>query len=98
MVFGDPIDAARVRAATRKKLFGIEEEVRVGRLVIEERLGAGAMSVVYRARDPELRRTVAVKLLQVSTDESRLLAEGRALAKLRHANVVAVHDFEDEEW
>ncbi|MFN0245806.1 MAG: protein kinase domain-containing protein [Kofleriaceae bacterium] len=92
VVFGDPIDAACVRAATRKKLFGIDEEVRIGRLVIGERLGAGAMSVVYKAFDPELRRTVAVKLLQTSVDESRLVTEGRVLAKLRHDNVVAVHD------
>ena len=69
----------------------------VGRYMILSRLGAGAMGVVYAAYDPELDRKVALKLLQPrggSTLDSRirLMREAKALARLSHPNVVAVHD------
>ncbi len=64
----------------------------VDRYVIEERLGAGGMGVVYAARDPELGRRVAVKLVRPGADEERLRREAQALARLSHPNVVAVHD------
>ncbi len=89
---GDPIDAALMRAAVRRKLFDIDEQVTIGRFVVERRLGAGGMGIVFQAVDPELGRKVALKLLHVTGDETKLLAEARALARLRHANVVAVHD------
>lgn len=72
----------------------------LGRYVIERMLGAGAMGVVYEASDPLLARRVALKLLRPdhtapSTDGERyerMLREAKALARLAHANVVAVHD------
>jgi len=68
----------------------------VGRYVLAERLGAGGMGVVYRARDPRLDRDVAVKLVSASVDvdaaQERLEREAQAMAKLHHGNVVAVHD------
>jgi len=64
----------------------------VDRYVIEAVLGAGGMGVVYAARDPDLGRRVAVKLLRVGTDDERLKREAQALARLSHPNVVAVHD------
>lgn len=68
----------------------------VGRYVVEGVLGKGGMGVVYRARDPELDRPVAVKLLlgqAAGADAAeRLRREGRAIAKLAHSNVVAVYD------
>jgi tetratricopeptide (TPR) repeat protein len=64
---------------------------RVGRYVIERRLGAGGMGVVFAAHDPELGRRVAIKLLRRGPD-ARLRHEAKALAKLSHPNVVAVHD------
>jgi formylglycine-generating enzyme required for sulfatase activity/predicted Ser/Thr protein kinase len=67
------------------------------RYLIVERLGAGGMGVVYRARDEKLEREVAIKMLQpgVPTGEearSRFQREARALAKLSHAHIAAVHD------
>src|SRR5688572_26117222 len=88
----DPIDAALVRASVKRKLFDLDEPVTVGRFVIERRLGAGGMGVVFQAVDPDLGRKVAIKLLHPTGDETKLITEARALAKLRHANVVAVHD------
>ncbi|MBL8971796.1 MAG: serine/threonine protein kinase, partial [Myxococcales bacterium] len=74
----------------------------IGRYVVLDKLGAGAMGVVYCAFDPELDRKVAIKLLRPEASGStlsesqaaraRLLREAQALAKLGHPNVVAVHD------
>src|SRR5262245_55629598 len=61
---------------------------RVGRYLLEEMLGRGAMGVVFAARDPELDRGVAVKLLRGPTQPERLRREAKALARLSHPNVV----------
>jgi tetratricopeptide (TPR) repeat protein len=71
----------------------------VGRYVLGEELGAGAMGVVHAAFDPELGRRVALKLVRTSPDDpaeatraERLVREARAMARLTHPNVVTVHD------
>ncbi len=61
-------------------------------------LGRGGMGVVYRARHKALDRDVALKVLPASFAADRNFAdrfqrEARALAKLQHPNIVAVHDF-----
>jgi serine/threonine-protein kinase len=74
---------------------------RIGRYVIESELGRGMMGVVYRARDPELDRAIALKTISLafavpeeerSAFEKRFLAEARAAAKLSHPAIVVVHD------
>ena len=65
---------------------------RIDRYVIERKIGAGAMGVVYAARDPELERPVAIKLLRGGGSAARLKREAQMLARLHHPNVVAVHD------
>lgn len=64
----------------------------VGRYRIERVLGTGAMGVVYAAYDGELRREVALKVVRAHAHQDRLVAEAHALARLRHPNVVTVHD------
>jgi serine/threonine protein kinase len=64
---------------------------------IEDRLGSGGMSSVYRATDTTLQRTVAVKILaeHLSDDErfvARFRREALAVAKLVHPNIVQVYD------
>src|SRR5512143_3783063 len=76
------------------KLFGGEHAPRLGRLQILDRIGAGAMGTVFAAYDPRLERKVAVKVLRPGTTQT-VLAEARALAKLAHPNVVAVHDVDE---
>lgn len=71
-----------------------------GRYRLRERLGAGGMSVVWRAHDEVLGRDVAVKVLSpdLAADPQlldRVRAEARSAARLRHPNIVAVYDYGD---
>lgn len=75
-----------------------------GRFKLGERLGGGGMGLVWRARDLELHREVALKevrppdplLLEGDPDAARMLRErvlreARSLARLQHPNVVTIH-------
>jgi serine/threonine protein kinase/predicted negative regulator of RcsB-dependent stress response len=68
----------------------------VGRYLVLELVGEGAMGRVYAAYDPVLDRKVALKLLHPLSDgpdgQERLLREAKALAKVAHPHLVAVHD------
>ncbi len=66
----------------------------LGRYLVVERLGAGGMGTVYRAFDPVLARSVAIKLLHSPQTEvdAALVNEARALAQVSHPNVVHVHE------
>src|SRR5262245_2954794 len=72
------------------------EGERIGRFTIERLLGTGGMGVVYAARDPELNRTVAVKVIHaalVSPDYFRRFErEAHALARLRHPGIAQVYE------
>jgi hypothetical protein len=65
---------------------------KLGRYRIVDFLGKGGMGVVYRAHDELLDREVALKVIPRGHDVSRGVGEARALARLAHPNVVAVHD------
>jgi len=78
-----------------------ESDLLIGRQVaqfeITERLGAGGMGVVYRARDTKLMRDVALKLLPPERSDdperrARFLREARAAAQLTHPAIAAVYD------
>ena len=80
----------------------VTEGTSLGRYTILELLGAGAMGVVYRARDERLERTVAIKVLTpgvLAGDESRrrFRKEALALAKLNHAHIAAVYDVGEQD-
>ena len=68
----------------------------IGRFKIESRLGSGGMGDVYRAEDPTLRRTVAIKTVRPDIDNpmylDRLYREAQAIARLQHPNIVTVFE------
>jgi len=68
----------------------------MGRFELLDRLGVGSFGTVWRARDPELDRTVAIKIPrkgQLSTPEAeQFLREARSAAQLKHSNIVGVHE------
>ncbi|MFB3095714.1 MAG: protein kinase, partial [Candidatus Acidiferrales bacterium] len=69
---------------------------------VVEKIGAGGMGEVYRARDEHLGRDVAIKVLPAGTlaDEAirkRFRKEALALSKLNHPNIATVHDFDTQD-
>ncbi len=75
----------------------IKSETRVGPYEIVSAIGAGGMGEVYRARDPRLKREVAIKVLpaSLSSDPQRLdrfEQEAVVAGALNHPNILAVHD------
>jgi serine/threonine protein kinase len=69
-----------------------------GRYQVEELLGQGGMSSVYKAFDPNLQRMVAIKLVHphLSSNQEfvrRFEVEATAVARLRHSNIIQVYDF-----
>ncbi|MEM6993763.1 MAG: serine/threonine-protein kinase, partial [Myxococcota bacterium] len=100
----DELDFQRALANVASNLLGDGgPPPQVGRFSLRDRVGAGGMGVVYSAFDPQLDRTVAIKLLHPDATDGGgdpagpdahelLLREARSLAKLRHPNVVTIHE------
>ncbi len=99
----DPLEEAAIRARLSAKMFGARtKQVRIGRYTIEYRLGKGGMGVVYAARDPELDRLVALKILNDwRSDDPRqrrhMWEEARTLARLSHPNIVQIFEVGEHE-
>jgi serine/threonine-protein kinase len=71
----------------------------LGRYNLAAELGRGAMGVVYRAEDPLLNRTVAIKTIILMDDpaaraeyEARFFQEAKAAGGLNHPNLITIHD------
>lgn len=72
---------------------------RLGKYELLERLGQGGMGEVWKARDTQLQRFVAIKLLHAELQTQpdfveRFTREARFVASLHHPNIVQIHDFE----
>jgi Protein kinase domain len=72
----------------------------LGDYEIQEQIGRGGMGVVFKATDPSLHRTVAIKVLTPGlaasvTARRRFVREGRAAAKVVHDNIVTVHGVQE---
>jgi tRNA A-37 threonylcarbamoyl transferase component Bud32 len=99
MKAGLPTSAAgSTSAPAADPLAPAEIASRFPQLEIIEMLGRGGMGVVYKARQKQLDRVVALKVLppEVARDPhfaERFLREARALARLNHPNIVTVHEF-----
>ena len=79
---------------------------RIGRYKIVKELGRGAMGIVYKAFDPKIGRTVAVKTIRFGEVEEperraklreRLFREARSAGVLSHPGIVTIYDVEEEQ-
>ena len=91
----DPVDApTRMAPGTAPATAGL---VSLGRFQLQSELGRGGMGRVMEARDPELRRSVAVKVIidpsRVTESQlARFVAEAQITSQLEHPNIVPVHE------
>ncbi len=74
-----------------------EKLPRLGKFELLEAVGRGAFGTVYKARDTELDRVVAVKvprsgIFATQEDEERFVREARSVAQLHHSGVIPIHD------
>lgn len=75
----------------RLKDFLNDSGQRIGKYELIRKVGEGGMGVVFEAFDPDLKRSVALKVLK-QADADRLRQEGALTGKLRHPNIVTVHE------
>lgn len=79
--------------------------LRIGRYEVSGELGRGAMGAVYRARDPQIGRTVAIKMILVgSQDEEaleeykkRFYREAQTAGQMSHPGIVTIYDVAEDE-
>ncbi|MHC4917135.1 MAG: protein kinase domain-containing protein [Planctomycetota bacterium] len=106
---GVAVDAATIgRTAIVDTGTGVTSRMRVaeaeppkefGRYRIEKHVARGGMGVVYKAYDPKLNRTVALKILlgaehAAEEDIQRFFREAESAAGLQHANIVPIHELD----
>src|ERR1700724_1337066 len=74
--------------------------MRIGRYEVQADLGQGGFGRVYRAYDPQMDRSVAIKVLIAESDPDllgRFKNEAATTARLKHKNIVTVHDYGEQE-
>ncbi len=92
-----PASSAAITSNTGRGPRSIRQGDTLGRYEIGDQLGEGGMATVFRARDKELRRDVALKVLFPHLARRpdivhRFHREARAAAKLEHANILRIYD------
>jgi eukaryotic-like serine/threonine-protein kinase len=74
---------------------------KIGKYVVIDQIGRGGMGTIYRARDPILERSVALKVisnLEVTPElRARFFREAQACARITHPNIVIVHDMGEDD-
>ena len=72
---------------------------KIGNYEIQAPLGSGGMGEVYKAHDPTLQRTVAIKVLTKQDEDAsaRLLQEARAASALNHPHICTIHEVGEHE-
>jgi serine/threonine-protein kinase len=98
----EPIPATVSGDSATKEVKGLPLPATFGRYLLLERLGLGGMGVVYKARQEALKLVVAVKMIRAGNyaseeERRRFQREGQAIARIRHAHVVRIHEFDEHE-
>lgn len=80
-----------------KITYSLNEGDKFGPYTLQEKVGQGGMGAVYKAHDPSLDRVVALKVILPGNELTkaqieRFTREARAIAKIRHPNIVNVYD------
>jgi serine/threonine protein kinase/Flp pilus assembly protein TadD len=94
--------AAGAVSASQPESTSVLPTRKLGRYELLEQVGKGGMGVVYRASDPTIGRTVAIKTILFDEAErsselrGRLLRESQAGGQLQHPNIVAVYDVSEQ--
>ncbi|MBL9106658.1 MAG: serine/threonine protein kinase [Myxococcales bacterium] len=93
------LELEHMRRTLKQRLFRMDvAPLKVGRFVVLDRLGEGAMGVVFSAYDPLLDRKVALKILRAqpggggAQQRRRMIREARALARLEHPNSLGIFE------
>lgn len=93
-IFVFSLSAARMRREAQRSAMKAQQ---LGQYKLEEKLGAGAMGVVYRGHHSMLRRPAAVKMLELErmNDEAllRFEREVQITCQLNHPNTIAIYDY-----
>jgi hypothetical protein len=94
----DPTGDGPPREATPRPTPSVRKGTKLGRYLLDDVLGHGAMATVFRARDGQLGRSVAIKVMNLaiaarSDAGERFRREAQAVAALKHPGIVEVHDF-----
>jgi len=83
----------------------MEQPQKIGRYIIQQLLGEGAMGSVFKAVDPAIKRTVAIKTIKIDKSRSqeeqeeflqRFFQEAQISGNLNHPNIVSIYDIGDE--
>lgn len=97
--YAPTVSQSEVDATTDPTCLAVPPAVptRVGRYLIQRRLGEGAFGAVYEANDPEINRRVAIKIAKVAAGcseevKENFRSEARKAASLKHSNIVTVFD------
>jgi len=104
-IWGDPdVHASPTEIVLEKSAGSVSAnpKERFGKYLVEEVIGHGGMGVVLKARDPDLNRLVAIKILGThlaysATARRRFLREARAVASISHPHVLTIHSVEEHE-
>jgi len=96
----DALDETAAGKTSAHERNALAPGVQLGKYTLERMLGAGGMGVVWCAHDPDLERSVAIKLLHAPNalpeQRARLLREARAMARLKHPNVLTVYEVDSD--
>ena len=97
MPSGDSVPAPRAGSSPARRTSTIKPGARIGRYEVLSVLGAGGMGKVYLARDTQLDRKVALKLLSGKFTRNgewlrRFVREARAISALNHPNILTIHE------